>query len=84
MNIIKRKEGELENFNGALRKENKEETKQRKVKVRKNKETEMRETKQISKQEETPKCNESRQIGGIEKFRKNQKKHFERQKKKSN
>ena len=65
MNIIKRKEGELENFNGVLRKENKEETKHRKVKVRKNKETEMGETKQVSKQEQTPKCNEIRQIGGI-------------------
>ena len=48
-------------------KENKEETKHEKVKVRNNKEMEIGETKHISKQEEMRKFYESRQVGGTEK-----------------
>ena len=48
-------------------KENKEETKHEKVKVRNNKEMEIGETKHISKQEKMRKFYESRQVGGTEK-----------------
>ena len=58
---------ETENVSDVLWKENKEDRKHQKVKVRNNKETEMGEAKQISKQEEMRKCNESRQVGGTEK-----------------
>ena len=50
-----------------LWKENKEETKHQNVNVRSNKEIEMGEVKQISKEEEMRKCYESRQVGGTEK-----------------
>ena len=59
-----------------LSKGDKEETKHQKVKVRNNKEMEVKEVKQISKQEEMRKCYESRQFGGTEKIEKNRKKYL--------
>ena len=47
--------------------EKKTEMKQNKVKVTNNKETEVREVKEISRQEEMQKYYESRQVGGTEK-----------------
>ena len=55
------------NFSYVLWKENKEETKYQKLKVKKNKEMEMGELKQISKLEEMRECYESRQVGETEK-----------------
>ena len=65
MSIVKgyKKELKVETkaFSDVLWKENKEETKHQKVKVKSNKETEMGEVKQISKQEEIQECYERRQ-----------------------
>ena len=67
INIIKGKEEELKaetkNFKVVLLKENKEEAKNKKLKVRNNKETDMGEPKQIRKQEVMRKCYESRPVG---------------------
>ena len=64
MSIVKGNKKELKvetkAFSDVLWKENKEETKYQKVKVKSNKGTEMEEVKQISKQEEIQECYERR------------------------
>ena len=74
MSIVKGNKKELKvetkAFSDVLWKENKEETKYQKVKVKSNKGTEMEEVKQISKQEEIQECYERRLQKTLKKNRK--------------
>ena len=74
MSIVKGNKKELKvetkAFSDVLWKENKEETKHQKVKVKSNKGTEMGEVKQISKQEEIQECYERRLQKTLKKNRK--------------